>query len=358
MSQHDFNIANQTFPSFRADLNDALQASATMSAGSSAPTTPYAYQLWFDTTDGSWKVRNSGNTAWITTIKTDPSTGAFSSTGIDDNATSTAMTLDASNNLLVGTTSTPSTLISATSGGGIALDPNSFSAWNREATASNHSHLVFNQTGVDAQYLQFRKDGTTVGSIGTTGGDFYLTKSGSNQTGIYFNELGMLPMTSGSISDNSRDIGQATYRWQDLYLSGGVYLGGTGAANKLDDYEEGTWTPTCTSGTLSFNGGSYTKIGNTVTLRTNVFSFSDTTSSSPVQISGIPFTGATGVTATGAIIGMDIASTKGYSAYIGSNDTSISFYEPPNASSYETMRHNDLNSSSDLHVTITYQTSS
>ena len=33
-------------------------------------------------------------------------TGAFTSLGIDDNATSTAMTLDASGNLLVGTTNT------------------------------------------------------------------------------------------------------------------------------------------------------------------------------------------------------------------------------------------------------------
>jgi hypothetical protein len=75
MSQHDFNIANQTFPSFRADLNDALVAAATMSAGSSAPTTPYPYQLWFDTTTGTWKVRNSGNTAWVSTITTDLATG-------------------------------------------------------------------------------------------------------------------------------------------------------------------------------------------------------------------------------------------------------------------------------------------
>ena len=34
-----------------------------------------------------------------------------------------------------------------------------------------------------------------------------------------------------------------TFRFKDLYLSGGVYLGGTGSANQLDDYEEGTWTP-------------------------------------------------------------------------------------------------------------------
>ena len=81
MSQHDFNIANQTFPSFRADLNNALVAAATMSAGSSAPTTPYAYQLWFDTTTSTWKVRNSGNTAWISTITTDLATGNLDVTG-------------------------------------------------------------------------------------------------------------------------------------------------------------------------------------------------------------------------------------------------------------------------------------
>jgi hypothetical protein len=54
----------------------------------------------------------------------------------------------------------------------------------------------------------------------------------------------------------------------DLTLSGGVYLGGTGAANKLDDYEEGTYTVNVTdaSGNTSSSSftGYYTKIGNLV----------------------------------------------------------------------------------------------
>jgi hypothetical protein len=37
--------------------------------------------------------------------------------------------------------------------------------------------------------------------------------------------------------------GGVASRFKDLYLSGGVYLGGTGGENLLDDYEEGTWTP-------------------------------------------------------------------------------------------------------------------
>jgi hypothetical protein len=59
----------------------------------------------------------------------------------------------------------------------------------------------------------------------------------------------------------------------NVYASGGVYIGGTAAANELDDYEEGTWTPefvdsaganNCAAANGS-NGAYYTKIGNQVT---------------------------------------------------------------------------------------------
>ena len=50
MSQHDMNIANQGFPAFRSDLNNALTALASTSNGTSAPSTTFAYQMWVDTT--------------------------------------------------------------------------------------------------------------------------------------------------------------------------------------------------------------------------------------------------------------------------------------------------------------------
>ena len=71
MSQHDFDIANQTFPSFRSDLNDALQAAATISAGASAPTTTYPYQLWFDTANVKYMIRNAANSAWLNFVGID-----------------------------------------------------------------------------------------------------------------------------------------------------------------------------------------------------------------------------------------------------------------------------------------------
>lgn len=66
MSQHDMNIANQGFPAFRSDLNDALAALASTSAGATAPSTTFAQQLWYDSTNNLLKMRNTDNDAWIT----------------------------------------------------------------------------------------------------------------------------------------------------------------------------------------------------------------------------------------------------------------------------------------------------
>ena len=66
MSQNDLIIANQTFPATRADINDALEALATLSSGPTEPPATYPYQLWLDTTTSQLKQRNGANTAWIT----------------------------------------------------------------------------------------------------------------------------------------------------------------------------------------------------------------------------------------------------------------------------------------------------
>lgn len=65
MSQNDFTIANQTFPNTRADINSALQALASTSSGSSAPSTTFANQLWYDTANNKLYIRNEDNDANI-----------------------------------------------------------------------------------------------------------------------------------------------------------------------------------------------------------------------------------------------------------------------------------------------------
>jgi hypothetical protein len=93
-----------------------------------------------------------------------------------------------------------------------------------------------------------------------------------------------------AVRDAEIDLGYpSSYRWKDLYLSGGAYLGGTGAANKLDDYEEGTWTPSLPDGaTYTIQTGTYTKIGNVVHIEMRL-GWSANGSTIDFRINGLPF---------------------------------------------------------------------
>jgi len=64
MSQHDYDIVNGPGSTVRSDINNALDAVATLNAGASAPSTTFANMLWFNTSDGLLYIRNSANTAW------------------------------------------------------------------------------------------------------------------------------------------------------------------------------------------------------------------------------------------------------------------------------------------------------
>jgi len=77
MSQNDFNLGNQGFPSMRADMNSAYQALATKSSGTSAPSTTYSNQWWYDETNGILKIRSPDNTSWIDFITLNSSTGEY-----------------------------------------------------------------------------------------------------------------------------------------------------------------------------------------------------------------------------------------------------------------------------------------
>ena len=87
MSQNDFTIIDQGFPAFRSDLNSALQALATLSAGTSAPSVTFAYQLWYDSTNDILKIRNADDDAWITLFTFNQSTDSVQVSGeelVDD----------------------------------------------------------------------------------------------------------------------------------------------------------------------------------------------------------------------------------------------------------------------------------
>mgnify|MGYP003642851573 CR=1 FL=1 len=79
MSQHDFVIANQSFPDTRTDLNAAILAVASNSSAATAPATTYANQFWYDTSTNILYIRNEANDGWVSVITLDASMTATAS---------------------------------------------------------------------------------------------------------------------------------------------------------------------------------------------------------------------------------------------------------------------------------------
>jgi len=185
-----------------------------------------------------------------------------STPGIVDNSNATAITIDSSENVLVGKTAT------AFGTAGIALR-----GTVADFTRDGGTPINVNRLTDDGSLIELHKNSAAVGSIGTTtsAGGTRFAIGAVGDPGIIFAGTGVFPATQITASDNSADLGSGTYRWKDIYLSGGAFLGGTGAANKLEDYEEGTHNTTVSfsnsgSATLISNTLAYTKIGNAVTV--------------------------------------------------------------------------------------------
>ena len=245
--------------------------------------------VWFGDDDGSigltnsFKIRGASNTATIVTNS------------------ETRVTVDGSGNVGIGTTSDIATSSSSSSTGFW------FSSSDYLAVARNQQRAaIFNRIGNDGEVVAIRKDGSTVGSISSNGGSasynsnsgvIFLGNDQTNHFKFLTSQATGQPRFEPS-GDNTIDVGRAALRFKDLYLSGGVHLGGTGSANKLDDYEEGTWTPSLqrtSGGQISAvystsPTGSYTKIGRLVhiTIIAGITSVSSQ-GSGYAYLTGLPF---------------------------------------------------------------------
>jgi hypothetical protein len=223
--------------------------------------------------------------------------------------------IDSSGNLMVGKTSV-----------GYATDGFEARATGYASVSDTSSTpFLINLNGNDGDLIDFYKAGAAVGSIGKNSGGLYI---GYNDAGLTFEPTldAIIPTnaSTGSYTDNTLDIGYSTKRFNDLYLGGGVYVGGTGSANYLDDYEEGTWTPSVSQGTLSGTSpslsGRYIKIGDFVSIKLTITnSAGDLEVGSYVGISGVPFSfseSAQGVVLTEDI---DVFARQGFASCSGTN---------------------------------------
>ena len=125
--------------------------------------------------------------------------------------------------------------------------------------------------------------GDAASTLATSAGDITIDAQGGD-TDIIFKG-----------TDGSTDITALTIDMSDggvLQTRAGVGFPGTQVsssdANILDDYEEGSWTPTSASISFSSASGRYVKIGAQVTLWFTI-NFPSTSNSSDARITGLPF---------------------------------------------------------------------
>ena len=209
------------------------------------------------------------------------------------------------------------------------------------------SPLYLNRNGSDGGIVNFYKSGTQVGAIQTFSDALQIGSYVGNDAFIQFVSSGIKPTNSaGTNRDNGIDLGASNARFKDLYLGGGAYIGGTGSANYLDDYEEGTWTPTYTTDGNGFGAithdiqdGKYTKIGRTVTLTCRLRTSSVTygSVSGALSVSGMPFTPASGSGLNLYWVGFN-STWNGAQApnvvRISEGQTNMELYELPSAGGY------------------------
>ena len=129
-------------------------------------------------------------------------------------------------NLLVGTTD--SSLYNNTTGVGVAIHDNHI-----QVARSSGVPLYLNRQTSDGTIAEFRKDGSTVGSIGTYSGltvghgDVGLVFSAGGDTILPFNQ------TANTLRDNAIGLGDATRRFKDLHLGGTAYVGAITSSGNL-----------------------------------------------------------------------------------------------------------------------------
>ncbi len=146
MSQHDYNIANAAGATVRADINSVLSAIVSQNSGASEPATTFAYEWWADTSNSVLKIRNSGNTGWVTL--------PFSISA-DNTVDINAGTVNGISSLSFASGSTVTSI----------LDEDNLSSDSSTALATQQSIKAYVDSQVTAQDLDFQADSGGVLSI-------------------------------------------------------------------------------------------------------------------------------------------------------------------------------------------------
>ena len=166
----------------------------------------------------------------------------------------------------------------------ITIDGTEIDLSSGDLTIDVAGDIILDADGGD---INFKDNGTSIFHISNdNSGDVHLESQVSNKD-IYIrgNDGGS---TINALYFDMSEGGKAIF-------NSGLALGGTGAANTLDDYEEGTFTATLTGASSAPNTAVtetayYTKIGRLVTVNVFFNNVNTTGASGDARITGLPFT--------------------------------------------------------------------
>ena len=128
---------------------------------------------------------------------------------------------------------------------------------------------------------------------------------------------------------------------------------GTGTSELFSDYEEGSWTVTVATGSVTgATTAKYIKCGTSVTVWVEGVSFSDTTSAADITIGGLPFTAAQ--SGQGSIICSYVGASSPNTVNVGG--TTVKLYSSFVSGAFSAVQHSAFNSTANqLYFTVTYQ---
>jgi hypothetical protein len=176
-----------------------------------------------------------------------------------------------------------------------------------------------------------------------------------------------LPASTGTVALTAAPTftGQATI--PTINLTGGQITfpatqSASADANTLDDYEEGTWTPVLTFGnvagvsTYSQQNGTYTKVGNTVTVRGYFAIGTKSAATGAARITGLPFTTKSGTAQyhTANIYMAAQSITGAPMCYIAPNDTVVELGQSNGSNGFASTSNANFSNSGDFIFQATY----
>jgi hypothetical protein len=205
-------------------------------------------------------------------------------------------------------------------------------------------------------------------NTGASGKVYEIGVGGNAASAGYANNLYVYESTSSNLCSITNRYG--------IGLGATVPSSGTGIAfpatqsassdaNTLDDYEEGTWTPAITFGggstgiTYGSRVGTYRKVGSLVVAQCYIGLTNKGSSTGPSNVTGFPFTSTSVSNAycTATTWGSNLTNTGMIESYISPSATVVQLQQLSTAGANANLTETNFANNTEVMVTVSYQTS-